>query len=135
MTIKLSIILVFVLSMLGLKVQNDLTGKNFKALVGETCKDMTDGGCMIYTYRILNFKTDSVVVSYQVMAYCSPKERENNYSNIYDNFIKTYSWSVNSDTLTINGLDDYGKLTIQNSKLVGEDKLTKRYIEFNEEHK
>lgn len=135
MTIKLLIILAFVQSMLGINIQNDPTGKNFKALVNESCRELTEGGCMVYTYRILNFKTDSVVVSYQVMAYCSPKERENNYNHMYDNLIKTYKWSANSDTITINGLDDYGKLTIQNSKLVGEDKLTKRYIEFNEEHK
>jgi hypothetical protein len=133
MTTKLLIILAFVQSMLGINIQNDPTGKNFKALVNESCRELTDGGCMVYTYRILNFKTDSVVVSYQVMAYCSPKERENNFSNIYDNFTKTYSWSVSKDTLTINGLDDYGKLFFQNSKLIGGDKSTKRKIEFSEE--
>jgi hypothetical protein len=133
MTIKLLIILAFVQSMLGINIQNDPTGKNFKALVNESCRDLTDGGCMVYTYRILNFKTDSVVVSYQGMTYCSPKERENNFSNIYDNFTKTYSWSVSKDTLTINGLDDYGKLIFQNSKLIGADKSTKRKIEFSEE--
>ena len=133
MTIKLLIILAFVQSILGINIQNAPTGKNFKALVNESCKELTDGGCMVYTYRILNFKTDSVVVSYQVMAYCSPKERENNFSNIYDNFTKTYSWSVSKDTLTINGLDDYGKLIFQNSKLIGGDKSTKRKIEFSEE--
>jgi len=133
MTIKLLIILVFVQSILGINIQNDPTGKNFKALVNESCRELTDGGCMVYTYRILNFKTDSVVVSYQVIAYCSPKERENNFSNIYDNFTKTYSWSVSKDTLTINGLDDYGKLIFQNSKLIGGDKSTKRKIEFSEE--
>ena len=56
MTIKLLIILAFVPSMLGITTQNDPTGKNFKALVGQSCREMTDGGCMIYTYRILNFK-------------------------------------------------------------------------------
>lgn len=35
MTIKLLIILAFVPSMLGITTQNDPTGKNFKALVGE----------------------------------------------------------------------------------------------------
>jgi len=130
---KFSIILIFLLSIIGINVQNDLTGKNFKALVGETCKYMTDGGCMIYTYRFLNFKKDSVVVSYEVIASCTPKERESNYNHMYDNLTKTYKWSANSNTITIIGLDEYGKLTLQNSKLIGEDKLTKRYIEFNEE--
>lgn len=134
MTIKPTVILIFILSMLGFKVQNDLAGKNFKALVGETCKEMTDGGCMIYTYRLLNFKTDSVVVSYQVIAYCSPKEIENNYAHLYENLTKTYEWTTSNDTITINGLDDYGTLTLQNSNLIGEDKSTKRKVEFSEEH-
>ena len=130
---KILIILGFVQSMLGVNIKNDLIGKSYKALVGESCKEMTNGGCMIYTYRILNFKTDSVVVSYQVMAYCSPKEIENNYAHLYDNLTKTYKWTVSNDTITINGLDDYGKLTLQNSNLIGVDKSTKRKIEFSEE--
>ncbi len=133
MTIKILIFLGFVQSMLGINVQNDLTGKSYKALVGESCKEMTNGGCMIYTYRILNFQTDSVIVSYQVMAYCSQKELENNYAHLYDNLTETYKWTASNDTITINGLDDYGKLTLQNSNLIGEDKSTKRKIEFSEE--
>lgn len=132
MSIKVLFILALVPFFEQENVQNNPTGKNFKALVNETCKEMTDGGCMVYTYRILHFKTDSVTVSYQVIAYCSPKERENNYSNIYENFTKKYSWSVSKDTLTIYGLDDYGKLIFHNSKLYGSDKNTKRKIEFNE---
>ena len=132
MTIKVLFILALAPLLVQENVQNNPTGKNFKALVNESCREMTDGGCMVYTYRILNFKTDSVTVAYQVIAYCSPKERENNYSNMYDNFTKTYSWSVGKDTLTINGLDDYGKLIFHNSKIIGSDKNTKRKIEFNE---
>ena len=135
MTIKLSIILVFTLSMFGLKVQNNLTGKIYKALIGESCGKMINGGCMIYSYRILNFKTDSVVVSYQVIANCSPKEIENNYNHMYDNLTKTYKWTACNDTITINGLDEYGKLILKNSNLIGEDKSTKRKIEFKEELK
>lgn len=135
MTMKILIFLGFVQSMLGVKIKNDLTGKCYKALVGESCREMTNGGCMIYTYRILNFKTDSVVVSYQVTAFCLPKEKENNYAHLNVNSTKTYKWTVNSDTITICGLDDYGKLTIQNSTLFGEDKWTKRKIEFSEELK
>lgn len=133
--IKLLTILLFVPSIMGVNVQNDLTGKSFKALIVESCKEMTEGGCMIYTYRILNFKTDSVVVSFQIIANCWPKVIENNYTHMYDNFIKTYKWSASGDTITINGLDDYGKLTLKNSKLIGEDKLTRRHITFNEEQK
>ena len=133
MTIKLLIILAFVPSMLGLTIQNDPTGKNFKALIGQSCREMTDGGCMIYTYRILNFKSDSVEVSYQVMAYCSPNERQNNDNHTQDKLTKTYKWSVCKDSLSIHGLDDYGTLIFQNSTLIGEDKSTKRKIVFSEE--
>jgi hypothetical protein len=133
MTIKLAFFIAFLQPMLGIHVQNDPTGKKYKSLVGETCKEMTNGGCMIYTYRILHFKTDSVVVSYQVIAQCAPKEIENNYNHMYDNLSKTYSWTNNNDTLFINGMDDYGKLIIQNSKLIGEDNSSKRKIEFSEE--
>jgi hypothetical protein len=52
---------------------------------------------------------------------------------MYDNLSKTYSWTANNDTLFINGMDDYGKLIIQNSKLTGEDNSSKRKIEFSEE--
>jgi hypothetical protein len=38
MTIKLLIILAFVPSMIGITIQNDPTGKNFKALVGQSCR-------------------------------------------------------------------------------------------------
>ena len=133
MTIKLLIILAFVPSMLGITTQNDPTGKNFKALVGQSCREMTDGSCMIYTYRILNFRSDSVKVSYQVKTYCLPNERQNNDNHTHDNLIKTYKWSVCKDSLSIHGLDDYDRLIFQNSTLIGEDKSTKRKIVFSEE--
>ena len=133
MTIKLAFLIAFLQPMLVIHVQNNPTGKKYKALVGETCKEMSNGGCMIYTYRILHFKTDSILVSYQVIAQCAPKEIENNYTHMYDNLSKTYSWTAINDTIIINGLDDYGKFIVQNSKLIGEDNSTKRKIEFSEE--
>jgi hypothetical protein len=118
--------------MLGLTIQNDPTGKHFKALVGQSCGKMIDGGCTIYTYRILNFRSDSVEVSYQVEAYCTPNERQNNDNHTQDKLTKTYKWSVCKDSLSIHGLDDYGTLIFQNSTLIGEDKSTKRKIVFGE---
>jgi hypothetical protein len=38
MTIKLLIILAFVPSMIGITIQNDPTGKNLKALIGQSCR-------------------------------------------------------------------------------------------------
>ena len=133
MTIKLLIILAFVPSLLSITNQNNPSGKNFKALIGQSCRALTDGGCMIYTYRILNFKSDSVEVSYQVKTYCSPNERQNNDNHTQDKLTKTYKWSVCKDSLSIHGLDDYGTLIFQNSTLIGEDKSTKRKIVFSEE--
>lgn len=130
---KSLLFVVFIQSFLSVNGQNELTGKSYKALVGETCKEMTEGGCMIYTYRILNFSLDSVVVSYQTIAHCSPQEMENSYRNMYDSFTQTYKWTVSRDTLTIYGLEDYGKLMLQHKQITGEDKFTKKAIVFSEE--
>jgi hypothetical protein len=133
MTIKLISILAFLIQFLNSgDMRHDPIGKTYKALINETCKEMSDGGCMIYTYQILNFSQDSVAVSYQVIASCSPKERESSYNRMYNNSIKNYKWSANNDSITIEGLNDYGKLQFQNSILIGEDKFKKRNIEFNE---
>lgn len=133
MTLNLVSTLAFLLPFLyAPDMKHTPIGKNYRALINETCKEMTDGGCMIYTYQILNFNQDSVAVSYQVTAYCSLKERENNYNRTSDNSVKKYKWSNKNDTLTIEGYDNYGKLAFQNSILMGEDKLTKRSIEFKE---
>ncbi len=103
-------------------LQKDLSGKIYKALIAEDCKEMPDGGCMIYTYRILNFKKDSVIVSSRVIAKCTPKEIKYNYS-MNDNPVKTFRWNRKNDTITIEGFNEYGKLIFQNSKLIGENKI------------
>ena len=108
----------------------DPIGKTYSAKIGETCKVMTDGGCMIYTYQILNFKKDSVVVSYRVIADCTSKEKEKGYENMYNELTKTYKWTLKDKMIHIAGLDDYGTLTIQDLKLIGKSK-----IEFIEEPK
>lgn len=110
-------------------------GKTYKALVGETCKDMTDGGCMIYNYEVLNFGHDSVTLTYQAIAYCWPKELENNYNEMYKFLFKKYKWMVQNDTLTIEGFDTYGKFLFQDSVLIGKDKLKSKNIEFLEQVK
>jgi hypothetical protein len=110
-------------------------GRTYKALVGETCKEMTDGGCMIYTYQVLNFGHDSVTVSYQAIPSCSPKEREENYKEMYKNQIKKYKWTVQNDTLAIEGFDIYGKFFFQDSVLIGRDKYKNQNIEFLEQLK
>jgi len=110
--------------------QVDPTGKTYSAKVNETCKTMSDGGCMIYTYRVLNFKKDSVIVSYRVIAECSTKSLEKGYENMHNNLTKTYKWTLKNETINIEGFDEYGTLSIANSKLIGKDN-----IEFIEEIK
>ena len=108
-------------------------GKTYKALVGETCKSMTDGGCMIYTYQVLKFEHDSVKVSYQAVASCSPKEREKNYNEMYKFSFKKYKWTVQNNSLTIEGYDHYGKFLFQDSVLIAKDTLKNKNVEFLEQ--
>jgi hypothetical protein len=121
--------------LLGANNSHGPVGKTYKALVNETCKSMTDGGCMIYTYQVLKFEQDSVKVSYQAIASCSPKEMEDNYKEMYKNQIKKYKWTVQNDTLTVEGFDTYGKFLFQDSVLIGRDKFKNQNIEFLEQVK
>ena len=45
--------------------QINFIGKIYKAQISASCKLMNDGGCIIYTYRVLTFSKDSVLVSYR----------------------------------------------------------------------
>lgn len=107
-------------------------GKKYKALLSEACKLMTDGGCMIYTYRVLKFSQDSVTVSYEVDAKCTPQEREKNYNNQLKNAVKNYKWGTRNNLLLIEGFDEYGELIFQNATITGFDKSSCRSIEFRE---
>lgn len=111
------------------------SGKKYKALLSEACKLMTDGGCMIYTYRVLAFNQDSVTVSYEVNAKCNPQEREKNYNNPFQYPIKNYKWSTRSNQLIIEGFNEYGELILQNATITGFDKSSGRRIEFSEVRK
>jgi hypothetical protein len=136
MSIKhLSTLMFLVPILLGANNSHGPVGKTYKALVNETCKSMTDGGCMIYTYQVLKFEQDSVKVSYQAIASCSPKEMEDNYKEMYKNQIKKYKWTVQNDTLTVEGFDTYGKFLFQDSVLIGRDKFKNQNIEFLEQVK
>jgi hypothetical protein len=114
------------------KEKTELIGKSFKALVGETCKDMIDGGCMIYTYEWLTFHQDSVTISYEVKAYCTPVEREKNYTNLYSDLSKNYNWSLKHDTIRIHGNSDFNELIIRDSLIFGFDRTQNRNLIFHE---
>lgn len=114
--------------------QTKLAGKTFVAEVGATCKDMTDGGCMILTYRILEFKQDSVTISYRVKASCTPKERENGYEQMSDNLKKTYRWKIRKNILVIENCSEISQLTVQKSKIIGRDNEQMKNIIFTAEN-
>lgn len=109
-----------------------LANKTYIAEMGATCKDMTDGGCMIYTYRILEFKKDSVTVSYRVKANCTSKDRENGYEQMYDNLKKTYRWKSYKNILTLENFSEISNFTVDKSKIIGRDNERMRTILFTE---
>ena len=127
------LILILFSLLLSTKVNHNkdlLIGKLFKGLVNEACKEMNDGGCMIYTYRLLEFKEDSVIISRQTMASCTPKERERNYNRLTDASPETFHWKIVNDEILIEGFDEYGQLKLEGTELKGVDKNTQRVIVF-----
>ncbi len=114
------------------KEKPELIGKSFKALVGETCKDMIGGGCMIYTYERLTFHQDSVTISYEVDAKCFPEVQEKNYSHLYSDLSKNYNWNSKNDTISIYGFSDFKELIIRDSLLFSLDKTQNRNLIFHE---
>jgi hypothetical protein len=81
---------------------------------------------------IVGSKNGVLTVSYQLLANCSPSEAAHNYTHVHDQLTPKHKWFACNDTITIEGLDDYGTLIWQESKMIGTDKLTKRHIELNE---
>lgn len=108
-----------ILSNKVLNNSDELMGKTYIAKIREACKEMSTGGCMIYTYEVLKFKKDFVEVFYTTKATCTPKELEKNYEHLFDNVTKTYKWAMHNNVLTIEGLEDFSTLTFTESKLVG----------------
>lgn len=116
------------------RVDKDPTNKKFKGLESASCRELTNGGCMVYTYRILDFRADSVVISYEVIPNCTPSELDKNYANLYKDLTSTYAWSLHNDTVTIEGFENYGRLFLYQSTLYGTNQATQKSIEFHVEH-
>ena len=102
--------------------QDNILGKTYKAQIGESCRKTTEGGCMVYTFRVLEFEKDSVIITYKVKASCEPKERENGLEKMYDRLIEKYKWSITDRIINIQGFNEYGKLSIEAEKLIGHTK-------------
>lgn len=104
---------------ISVQAQN-IAGKWYKAEITASCKEMVNGGCMIYTYRILRFTPDSVFISYAIEANCSPKEREAMYEEQSANHpIQKYTWQFVEGFVDIKGFDDYGKLQFVEGVMIG----------------
>lgn len=99
--------------------QNSMSGKNYKALLRSSCIKMVNGGCMQYDYNLLKFEKDSVIVSSKMEVRCVPKEREKGYQSIRKPISKKYHWSIKNNMISIEGFDEYGKLSMVGEELIG----------------
>lgn len=117
------LIVLFSLLINGAIAQSSLDGKTFVCLLSESCKKMIDGGCMINTYRVLEFGTDSVLITYRVKAYCSPESVGANYEDMYDQLMQKHSWSLTNGTIQINGFDEYGMFGFYDTSLTGNKEI------------
>jgi hypothetical protein len=109
--------------------QTKLSGKTYVAEVGATCKY---GVGMIWTYQILEFKKDSVTVSYRVNASVA-SDRKEMYEHMYDHLKKTYKWKRSKNKLIIENYPEISKLTVQKSKIIGRDNIRMENMIFTEE--
>ena len=124
-------ILPFMISCQNSNAQTRLIGKTYIAKIGETCKD---GIGSLYKYRILKFSASYVTISYKIDAYVSNGSKDT-YEHMYDELTKNYKWKIQNDILIIQNFEEYGKLEIQNTKIIGKDINSMESIEFKEELK
>ena len=118
------------------KVNAQLEDKQYESLTQASCAKMVNGGCMKYTYCILNFKENSVSISYEFEANCSPKNKSIKRHKTKE--FKTYNYYIINDEIVIKGFNDYGNLQIKDSKLIGKKIINgneTREIIFNQQIK
>lgn len=97
----------------------ELAGKTFVAGNGATCKEMSDGGCMIYYYRVLEFSADSVRVSHRTDANCTHPEREAMYEHLHDKLTKSYKWTASDGIVTLEHCPEFEHLSLKDGYLMG----------------
>lgn len=118
---KLTLVLL-VSFILKMNAQSKIIGKTYKTIIGMTCKDFNNGGCMIYRYCVLFFEKDSVTINYKVVPNCSPKWRDSLYTK-QNHLFQKYSWRIHKNKIIINNFDEYGKLQIKGRKLIGKQEF------------
>ncbi|MDB5256794.1 MAG: hypothetical protein JWM14_1489 [Chitinophagaceae bacterium] len=111
-----------------------LTGKTYSAEIRASCKSMSDSTCMLYTFCILHFKQDHVSVYYITKASCTNKSREAGYTSNTQEEQVSYTWSLNKNTLTIEGFDEFAPFKVEGHQLRGTKKVNDKteVLEFKE---
>jgi len=126
-TLALILPLISLISCENIKKQ-PFDGKVYKAELSATCKTFADGGCMTYSYGIVQFEKDTVHISKKRITECTPRERESQLGNSEEQFSISYSWAISNDTITIDGFNDYGQLILVNNQLIGVSKHNKELL-------
>ncbi|MDH4471537.1 MAG: hypothetical protein QE487_02960 [Fluviicola sp.] len=129
--------LFFLMSFSTTAQELDLKGKTFSAKEGETCKMMSDGGCSIHYYRLLQFVGDTVLVSRKIEALCSPEFLAERYETRDDQTTQKHKWMFVNGTICIEGFTEFELIPNHSNQLtaVGNMNGTKEERLFFEEVK
>ena len=98
------------------KVPELLAGKTYIARIRESCSKTSDGGYMTYTYIALTFDVGMVIITEY-----STDTRDYSDKRIISEGM--YGYTEQDGNITILGFDRYGILSIQEGKLVGQEKI------------
>jgi hypothetical protein len=100
----------------GQNAQITFDGKIYEAEIQVSDKTMKNGCCLIYTYCILTFEKDSVLISYRREAHCNPSHLEANYKNLNEQSAtekKKYLYTATNKTVRIENFQRYDFLPEQ----------------------
>jgi hypothetical protein len=106
-------LLLFLILSAPILAQQNYEGKYYVAQISASCKEVTNGGCMIYSYCILKFDKDSVEATYPIIAHCTPSEIEQRYNSKNTNISRKYKWKVDAENLSIIDFDDFKKYSFK----------------------
>jgi len=101
-----------------LNAQSSPEGKTYKAHLNSVCKKMEGGGCTVDTYQVMEFSEKKVIIYRQVKASCTPADREESYNNKPEPVKYVRYWSIKNNKLFIEKYDEYGKMELNNEKII-----------------
>ena len=109
----------------------DLNKLTYTTIISETCKKTTDGGCMISTHCFFAFGKDSVTVSYNVVAHCTPKEREKDFEFLNKHYAtQRYKYFMEENSLFIGNFSDFNGMIMYNPLVILAKDKKGRKVEF-----